>query len=97
MKMAHNPTRDVQRLYIDVQQHGFRPGPKLRELTSDLWDKLPTQYGPVHSFEKEVVVAVYKKMTILRYKCAWDLCPTHQKVQDICPQFANRFTNGPLS
>jgi hypothetical protein len=100
MKIAHNPTNEVQRLYLDVQRYGFRDGPpayNVKELTSDVWKALPPHYGPAHSFEKEVIVAVYKKKSIPKYKCAWNLCPTHRNVQDICPQFANRFPNGPLS
>jgi hypothetical protein len=100
MKIARNPTNEVQNLFVEVQRYGFRPGPpeaKVRELTSQVWGALPQQYGPARSFEKETVVAVYKKQRIMRYRCAWNFCPSHAAVQDICPKFASRFPNGPLS
>ena len=87
---------DMERLFTLVQEQPYNftygePHWRLRKLDPSELEKL------AGTRKNEGIVAVYKKETINKFRCASPKCPSHKNIKDYCAEFVKDIPNGPLN
>lgn len=94
------PSKEIQDLWIFVQgrPYFFVPGPpagRLRELTPAELAKLPVVPGQIRPPRIDAAAVFKRELLRTEFKCAWEKCPTHAKVEHFCTDFVEAIPNGP--
>lgn len=93
------PSSKLIDLYGKVLEAGFHFTPTYDTPRSlHEWSEKETTLARKHHMHiqpPDMILAVNKRETVLKYKCAWPGCPTHKNYVDRCAQGLDHIPNGP--